>query len=104
MTCSRQASSFSGYPSRPEAMRAGAKVARGNAKSLLEGARSMGGVGKAALKREPGDGNVRQRSLSQQISKKLDAQMKHVPLERGFQVGEDTMEGPLRNAELSGKG
>ena len=28
--------------------------------------------------------------------------MKHVPLERGFQVGEDTMEGPLRNAEFGG--
>jgi hypothetical protein len=48
--------------------RAGAIVARGDAKSFLEGARSMGGVGKTALKREPGDGNVRQRSLPQSNS------------------------------------
>jgi hypothetical protein len=43
--------------------RAGAKVPWRRAKSVLERARGMGGIGEAALMRERGDRNLGQRSL-----------------------------------------
>jgi len=62
----------------------------------------MGGIGKAALVRKSGDRNVCQRGLPQQVFEQFDTQMKDVAFERGLAVGEDTMKGPFRNAELGG--
>jgi hypothetical protein len=63
----------------------------------------MGGIGEAALMRKSRDRNVYQRRLPQQVFEQFDTQMKDVAFERGRAVGEDTMKGPFRNAELGGK-
>ena len=82
-------------------LRAFAKIPRRDAKSGLECARGMGGIGKPALMRESRDRNVGQRSLPQQISEQLGTQMKQMPLERGLSVREDAVEGSLGNAEFA---
>ena len=55
----------------------------------------MGGIGEAALMCKPGDRNVCQRRLPQQVLEQFDTQMQDMAFERGRTVGKDTMKGPF---------
>ena len=63
----------------------------------------MGGIGEAALMRKSRDRNAGQRRLPQQVFEQFGTQTEDMAFERGRAVGEDTMKGPFRNAELGGK-
>src|SRR5262249_11137997 len=80
-----------------------AKLPRREAVKLSEGPGRMCGVGKAALQRQAGDGDMGKRGVAEQLPELSCADAEHVPLERRFTIGKDAMQAPLRDAEFCGE-